>query len=124
MNIIKTLTIISITSSLFGLGASSYAGETLSKDISVRSRVVTFYDLDLAKPADARILLHRIHAVAKVACNRISDRPIELHPNIDGDRCVTASVRDTVAEVNRRFNTNIGKVAGMNEEKRNLVSKR
>lgn len=124
MNTLKTLAVISITGTLLSFGTGTFADDNESNNIIVRSRVVTFYDLDLAKPADAQTLLNRIHTAAKNACGKSSVRPIELHANIDLNRCMDTSYKDTVAQVNNRFNTKIEKIAAMADEQRDLVSKR
>lgn len=123
MNTLKTLFLISLTGTLLGYGMSADGGDVHSKYVAEHSQTVTFYDLDLAKPADARTLLHRIRTAAQQACNSNTDNPHELRANVDRIRCVTTSFRDTVAQVNKRFNTKLEKVAGKLEEQRNLISK-
>lgn len=124
MKTLKTLAVISITSSLLGFSAGSLAGDNQVKTIEVRSQVVTFYDLDLVKPADAQMLLERINHAAKIVCGKSSVNNVDLHANIDLNRCMDQSYKDTVAQVDNRFNTSIEKIAAMAGKQRRLVSKR
>lgn len=123
MKTLKTLAVISITGALLGFGAGTFADDNQSKTIDVRSQVVTFYDLDLTRPADAHTLLNRIRAAVKATCYRSSDR-LDLHAFKDRNRCMDSGFKDTVAQVDNRFNTSIEKIAGMAEAQRDLVSKR
>jgi len=123
MNTLKILSLISLVSTLLGFGTGAVAGDVTSNSVTVRSRIVTFYDLDLAKPADAQTLLHRIRTAASAACSKTMDHPNEVRANVDRIRCVTTSFRDTVAQVDNRFNTSIEKVAGMAGEQQDLISK-
>jgi len=124
MKTINTLAFITLTGALFGAVSSTLAGDVQSKSVDVRSRVVSFYDLDLANPPDARTLLDRIHKAARDACSRSGDRPVDLNANIDRDRCMNTSFTNTVVQVDSRFNTSIEKVAGMAGEQQDLMSKR
>jgi len=124
MKTLKTLAVISITGSLLGFGAGAFAGDNQIKSIDVHSRVVTFYDLDLAQPADAQKLLNRIQNAAEKVCRKSSVNTMDMYANIDLNRCLNTSYRDTVAQVDNRFKTNIEKIAGMAQEPRELVSKR
>ena len=124
MNTLKTLAVIFITGTLLGFSAGTFAGDNLSKKVNVRSSVVTFYDLDLDKPADAQTLLRRIHAAVEQVCSRSSDSLMDMHASIDRNRCMDSSYKDTVAQVNNRFSTRIEKIAAMAGEQRDLVSKR
>ena len=129
MKTLNSFTLLTLTAALFAISSSTYAGEVQSRNINVRSRVVTFYDLDLAQPADAQTLLQRIRGTVKTVCRKSSVNTMDLYANIDVNRCMESSYRDTVAQVDRseppsRFNTDIEKIAGMVKEPRNLVSKR
>ena len=124
MKTLNMLAVISITGTLFGFGATTLAGDNLPISVEVVSNVVTFYDLDLAKPADAQKLLHRIRAAVKDACRVSSDQLADIHAIIDRNRCLDTSFKDTVAQVDSRFNTSIEKIAAMAGEQRGLVSKR
>ena len=123
MKTLTTLAFITLTGALFG-ATNTFAGDVQSQSINVRSKVVTFYDLDLANPADAQTLLNRIQRASKGVCKGSGDRPIELRAAIDRNRCMESSYRDTVAQVDSRFNTSIEKIAAQAEEQRDLVSKR
>jgi len=55
MKTLTTLAFITLTGALFG-ATNTFAGDVPSQSINVHSKVVTIYDPDLAKPADAQSL--------------------------------------------------------------------
>ena len=124
MKTLKTLAVISITGTLLGFGTTTLAGDNPPNGIEVDSNVVTFYDLDLKKPADAQTLLKRIRAAVMDACRISSDQLADIHSNIDRNRCLDTSFKDTVAQIDSRFKTSIENVAAMEGKQGELVSDR
>ena len=53
MKILTTLAFITLTGTLFG-ATNTFAGDVTSQSINVNSKVDTFYDQDLATPADTQ----------------------------------------------------------------------
>ena len=122
MKSLNIITLIVLTGALFS-PAVTFANDELSQSINVRSKLVSFYDLDLNNPADAQKLLNRIQRAAKNVCRK-SDHGGDVYAAIDRNRCMESSFRETVAQVDSRFHTDVEKTAGLISEQLELVSKR
>lgn len=62
----------------------------VSPDVVVRSKVVSWGDLDLTNRFEARELLARVHTAARQVCGPMP-APIELAENVDRYACIDAA---------------------------------
>src|SRR3954471_4255566 len=71
---------------------------TNNPDVEVKSQVVRFADLDLTRPDDARILLHRITYAARNVCSPAPVKELWQYP--DYNRCMAEAMDSAVDQAN------------------------
>lgn len=66
---------------------------------AIVSRPVTYADLNLADPADIKILNQRIEAAAEQDCAQLRDEAVIFNPALRGERCIRAAVHQAMASI-------------------------
>jgi UrcA family protein len=87
--------IIGAAASLPSLGAPGAEGPL--------SRVVSYYDLDITRPADAGALYRRIKAAADVVCSQLTVNPVRRTQVRNA--CLDQAIANSVAAVNEPART-------------------
>lgn len=69
------------------------------REKAIVSRAVSYADLNLADPADVKILDQRIQSAAKEDCAQLRDQSDALNPTIAGGHCVRSAVREASSSI-------------------------
>ena len=94
MNIFgRSLVLVLSAGAVLGVGASRTAGAA-----ETDSMTVTYKDLNVSSPADARVLYARLRHAATEVCHPVS--PMELARYAAFQRCYDAALGDAVGKVN------------------------
>jgi UrcA family protein len=88
-----SLALCALAGSVLPLAASQVASAA-----NAQSAAVSYRDLDLSKPADARVFYLRLQRAAENVC--MAPPTYELERHAAYVRCVQVTLRDTVARVN------------------------
>lgn len=96
----KSIHLTLYTALCCALGATALGGlaTAAAADDDLPSKIVRFDDLDIAKPAGAKVLYHRIQAAALEVCRGPASREFQL---MGRDRaCIEQAIDNAVRSVN------------------------
>jgi UrcA family protein len=100
ISIAKTITVLTLTASFFGVSSMALADQDATARSGESSMRIGFADLDLSKTDDVAELYSRIKIGARLVCID-SSSPWDAKRTETIERCYSAVVDDAVAQINQ-----------------------
>lgn len=124
MNTLSRIGLVALAATLVGVSAPGAAVEPQTQSVVVKTRNVRFDDLNLTRPVDAKTLLNRIRSATYAVCRRSGELEMHVVDAADRKRCMDATYRVAVAQVDDRLDLDIEAIAARISAEQNLEARR